>query len=109
MLTTKSKCVICGRPLRDGGDKLPIGRVCKTKLLRVDLSDAKSFQIDKALDLIVDGGLRRTRFRFERPVFWAVSSDGSTKYLTTSDACACPAGQAGRLCYHRLAVRMLTA
>jgi hypothetical protein len=63
-------------------------------------------QIDKALALvgdnaIVETGLART---------WvAVSSDGITRYLVTPDACQCPAGRAGRPCYHRCASAMLTA
>ncbi len=103
------RCVLCGRPLGGSVIDLPIGRVCKRKLLSVDLTDAKPFQVDKALDLIVDRGIVRIRTRFTLPTFKVASSDGSTTYLTAPSACTCPAGLATRLCYHRLAVRMLTA
>ncbi|MGH3126089.1 MAG: hypothetical protein ACRDND_34365, partial [Streptosporangiaceae bacterium] len=66
-----------------------------------------SAQVDKARELIADGGLVPTA----RPgVFRAVSSRGDIAYLTHSAACNCPAGLRSRSsCYHTLAVRIVLA
>lgn len=102
-----TRCVICGRLVGNGD--LPIGRVCKSRLRSVDVSDAKPFQIDKALDLIVDRAIVRTRIRYVLPVFRCTSSDGARTYLVVPTACTCPAGLVGQLCYHRIAARMLAS
>jgi hypothetical protein len=63
-------------------------------------------QIDKALQLIADGGIVETGFARE----WVtVSSDGSTHYLTAPDTCQCRAALCGRRCYHQAAAAMLAA
>src|SRR5690349_21204397 len=104
VLTTK--CVVCGHKVRDSD--LPIGRVCLRRIQRADLSDAKPFQVQKAMDLIVDQGIARLDpRRLRNPVFRCTSSDGTRVYTVAPMACSCPAGQAGRVCYHRVAVRML--
>lgn len=75
--------------------------------LTADLDDYKPQQIDKARELIEQGGILPT----SRPgLFTAVSSDGTTTYLVHASACTCPAGQRGKhQCYHRAAVAILTA
>lgn len=68
--------------------------------------NAKPVQVDKALDLLRDGGIvpvRRLR------AFRCVSSTGTARYLVAPEACTCPAGLTGRLCYHRIAVLLLTS
>lgn len=106
--TNSTRCVICNHPVK-AADGTPIGRVCRHRLRSVDVSDAQPFQVSKAMDLIVDGAIVRIRTRFTLPTFRCVSSDGITTYLTAPSACTCPAGQAQRLCYHRVAARMLAA
>ena len=71
------------------------------------LDDYKPHQIQSARDAIEQRAILPTR----RPGIWtAVSSDGTTHYLTHQAGCTCPAGQRGRyLCWHRCAVEILTA
>lgn len=73
--------------------------------LVADLSIYKAEQVDKARELISDGGL----IPFRGPVFLAVSSRGDTTYTAASDACTCPAGMRGVRCYHTAAVRIAVA
>lgn len=74
--------------------------------LQADVTGYKPFQLDKAREVIEQGGILPTR----RPnLFTAVSSDGTTTYLVAREGCTCPAGQKGRACYHRAAVALLTA
>jgi hypothetical protein len=71
-----------------------------------DLTDFKPFQVDKAREVIEQGGILPT----SRPGIWtAVSSDGTTTYLVHEASCTCPAGQKSRACYHRAAVAILSA
>ncbi|MGP3917716.1 helix-turn-helix domain-containing protein [Nonomuraea sp. 10N515B] len=71
------------------------------------LDGFKPQAIDKARALIEDGGILPT----SRPgLYTAVSSDGTTTYLTHHAGCTCPAGQRGKYpCYHRAAVALLEA
>jgi len=72
------------------------------------VKDFTTAQVDKARELIADGGLVPTN----RPgVFRAVSSRGDGSYLVhTSGNCNCPAGLRSRsLCYHAAAARILGA
>jgi excisionase family DNA binding protein len=75
--------------------------------LDANLTDYKPQAIEKARQLIEDGGIRPT----SRPGFYkAVSSDGIVTYLVHRAGCTCPAGQRGKhTCYHRIAVEILTA
>ncbi|MER7131234.1 helix-turn-helix domain-containing protein [Streptosporangium saharense] len=75
--------------------------------LTADVTDFKPAAIDKARELIEQGGILPTR----RPgIYTAVSSDGTTTYLVHRSACSCPAGARGRFrCYHRAAVAILQA
>jgi excisionase family DNA binding protein len=71
-----------------------------------DLDGIKPTAIDKARELIEQGGI----FSTNRPgIYTAISSDGSTTYLTHAAMCTCPGGQRGRVCYHRAAAAILTA
>lgn len=106
---TTTRCLVCNRPLRTPKSvKLGYGPTCKAKLHAAatvtDLSLYKPAQVDKARELLTDGGLVPT----SRPgLYTAVSSDGTTHYLTQADRCTCPAGQNGRNCYHRAAAAIL--
>lgn len=75
--------------------------------LTADLDDYKPQQVDRARELIEQGGILPT----SRPgLYTAVSSDGTTTYLVHASGCTCPADQRGKhQCYHRAAVAILTA
>lgn len=74
--------------------------------LTADVTDFKPFQVERARELIEQAAILPTK----RPgIYTAVSSDGSTTYLVAAQGCTCPAGQKLRACYHRAAVRILTA
>ena len=109
--TCGTRCLRCGRRLRAASSiAASYGRVCRARIRAAALAQAvKDFttaQVDKARELIADGGLVPTK----RPgVFRAVSSKGDGSYLAHSAACACPGGLHGRRCYHSLAVRLVTA
>jgi len=110
-----AKCLTCGRVRRfrsaeAAAKAAPSGRICRAKLRLAALAEAvagfAAAQVDKARELIADGGIIATN----RPgVFRAVSSKGDESYLTHSDVCNCPAGLRGRQCYHLAAARILTA
>ncbi|WP_431897878.1 helix-turn-helix domain-containing protein [Nonomuraea sp. bgisy101] len=89
--------------------KLPATKVAGRWVitLTADLDGYKPQAIEKARDLIEQGGILPT----SRPgLYTAVSSDGSTTYLVHTSGCTCPAGQRGRYaCYHRAAVALMTA
>ena len=70
-----------------------------------DLTAYKAEQVDKARELISDGGL----VPFRGPVFLAVSSRGDATYTVAEDGCTCPAGSRGVRCYHTAAVRIARA
>jgi hypothetical protein len=93
--------------IRDG-----YGRWCKAKIRAAALAEVvKGFsaaQIEKARELIADGGLVPA----SRPGFFhAVSSKGDGTYLTHPATCGCPAGRRGRAapCYHSLAALIVVA
>jgi hypothetical protein len=60
-------------------------------------------QLDQAVELIEDAAISPTALA---AVFRTVSSDGLHVYLTTRNACACPASGP---CFHRAGVTMVTA
>lgn len=71
------------------------------------LDDWKPAQIDKARELIEQGGILPTS---RAGLYTAVSSDGTTTYLVHASGCTCPAGQRGKYrCYHRAAVNLIEA
>jgi len=73
---------------------------------REAIRDFTTAQIDKARELISDGGLVPTN---RAGIFRAVSSRGDESYLVAAEAgiCACPAGLHERRCYHVLAARLV--
>jgi hypothetical protein len=65
------------------------------------LAEFTARQIDQARELIEDGGVIPTAMA---AVVRTVSSDGLRVYLTTLNACTCPAAKA---CFHRAALLMV--
>lgn len=61
-------------------------------------------QLSRAYDLVVSGGVRPCAEM--SGAFLVLSSNGVTEYKTTANLCECAAGEAGRLCYHRIARRL---
>ena len=113
MTNTKqpAKCLRCGHAIRSAKSVAAgYGPVCRARVRVAAINEAvKGFaaaQVDKARELIADGGLVPT----SRPgVFRAVSTSGTDTYLTHSAACNCPAGLRGRQCYHVAAARLAVA
>lgn len=106
-------CRRCGRKLRSQTSReIGYGRICLWKIKRALPKTATRTQIDKAIDLINDGGLVLVTSNpavWRNAVFRVVSSNGWETYLTAAMACSCPAGRAERLCYHQVAVAWVTA
>jgi len=108
-----TRCLRCHRPLRAKASLAAgYGRGCRARIRAAAVAEAvKGFaaaQIEKARELIADGGLVPT----SRPgVFRAVSSKGDGTYLAHPATCSCPAGRRGKAtpCYHSLGARILTA
>lgn len=103
----------CGRKLTSAKSVAAgYGPVCRARIRAAALAEAvkgfASTQVDKARELIADGGLIPT----SRPgVFRAVSSRGDGSYLTHPATCACAAAKRGRAtpCYHSLAAKIVLA
>ena len=112
-----AKCLRCGRVRRfrtaeAAAKSAPHGRICAARIRLAAITEAvRGFaqaQVDKARELIADGGLVPT----SRPgVFRAVSSKGDGTYLTHPATCSCAAARRGRAtpCYHSLAAAILVA
>lgn len=112
--TTREAAAALGVSLRTAQRRAKNGQLNAQKIggrwvitLDADVSDYKPQAIEKARDLIEQGGILPT----SRPgIYTAVSSDGTVTYLTHRAGCTCPAGQRGKhTCYHRIAVEILTA
>ena len=114
--THTAKCLKCGRTRHfhsaEAADRAgPHGRICRMRIqlaaLTAAVRDFTSAQIEKARELISDGGLVPTK----RPgVFRAVKSSGDGSYLSHSATCNCAAGLRSRnRCYHVAAVRIVMA
>lgn len=111
MNTATTRCQRCNRPLRSARSiTLGYGPTChraKRREAAIKTADFKPAAIEKALQLIEDGGIVPLR---GRRVFQVVSSDGASRYLTAPQACNCPAGLRGQsVCYHRVAATALAA
>lgn len=109
----QARCLRCGRVLRAASSVAAgAGRWCRAKIRAAAVAELlKGFtaaQVEKARDLIADGGLVPTR---HRGVFEAVSSDGARTYKAHSATCTCPWGLRGKAkaCAHSLAVRIVLA
>ena len=61
-------------------------------------------QLSRAYDLVVSGGVRSCPEM--SGAFEVLSSNGVTTSRVTANLCECAAGEAGRLCYHRIARRL---
>ena len=111
--THTAKCLRCGHRIWSARSRAAkYGPVCKAKIRLAMLNEAvrgfASAQVEKARELISDGGLIPTG----RPgVFRAVSSKGDGTYLTHPATCSCPAAKRGKAtpCYHSLGARILVA
>jgi hypothetical protein len=105
-------CLRCHRALRSAASiKAGYGAWCRAKIRAAALAEAvkdySAKQIEKARELIADGGLVRTN---RDGIFRAVSIDGTTSYLVAAAGnCNCRAGLLARACYHVAAARMVTA
>lgn len=72
-----------------------------------DLDAYKPKQVERALELIEQGGIVAVR---GRRIFRTVSNDGTRTYLAAPQACNCAAGIKGRHpCFHRIAAVILAA
>ena len=109
------RCLRCGHKLRSASSiAAAYGPVCRARIRLAAITEAvRGFaqaQVDKARELIADGGLVPTG----RPgVFRAVSSKGDGTYLVSAKGlCNCPgslrAATAFR-CYHTLAAKLVMA
>ncbi|MEU9887961.1 helix-turn-helix domain-containing protein [Sphaerisporangium sp. NPDC051011] len=113
-ITTREAAAALGVSLRTAQRWAQRGKLTAVKAggrwsitLATDLRDWKAAQVDKARELIEQGGILPSR---RRPgIYTAVSSDGSATYLVHEAACTCPAGMKQRACYHRAAVAILSA
>ncbi|GAA4626969.1 hypothetical protein GCM10023196_037350 [Actinoallomurus vinaceus] len=110
-MDTATRCRKCGRPLRNAKSiARGYGPTCKARIVAAakttDLSDYTPAQIDRAIEVIeMDAAIPTGRPNVLR----IVSGDGSTSYLTTDQACNCPAGLRQRRCYHRATATILNA
>lgn len=106
-------CTRCHRVLRSAASvAAKAGRWCAAKIRAVQtaalLKGFTAAQVEKARELIADGGLVLTT---RLGVFRSVSSDGQRSYLSYSATCSCPWGLRGKAkaCAHSLAVRIVLA
>ncbi|MFD5245024.1 DUF6011 domain-containing protein [Amycolatopsis sp. NPDC058340] len=109
--TTTTRCTRCGRVLRSTTSiARGYGRTCGARIAAAaKLAAHKPAQVEKAVELIADGGLVLVRRR-RTPVFAVVASNGVDRYLTAAQACNCKAGLRGiSTCYHRIAAQLVTA
>jgi hypothetical protein len=107
-----AKCLRCGHKIRSARSLAAgYGPVCRARIRLAAITEAvrgfTAAQVDKARELISDGGMVPTG----RPgIFRAVSSNGVDRYLVHSATCNCPAGLRARsACYHVAAARILAA
>lgn len=100
------KCRRCGRVLKGlRARKAGVGRVCKKlEKMQAVIDTFPKWQVEKAKEVIDLGA-----FQQDGELFKILSSDGNKIYMTTDDACTCEAGQHGKVCYHSVAVMLLTA
>lgn len=102
-----TRCLRCGRRLTRS---VGYGPTCRARIRAAEqaahLADFTAAQVDKARELLADGGLVPTT---REGVFRSVGSDRVTVYLTHLGGCTCAAGRHDRLCYHRAGVRILEA
>src|SRR5579875_2558387 len=109
--THTANCLKCGRTryfltAESAAKASPYGRTCRARIRAAAITEAiRDFaakQIEKARELLADGGLVPVR----SGVWQAIASDGITRYLVAEATCNCPAGLKGRRCYHTAAARI---
>lgn len=109
-----ARCTRCGRTLRSSKSVADgMGASCKAKVARAAekvTSGYQAVQVAKATELIELAAIVRQGPR-RVGTFQAVSSRGDAVYTVNqaAHACDCPAGAAGRLCYHLAAADILAA
>jgi hypothetical protein len=108
--THTAKCLRCHRPLHAASSvKAHYGPVCRARIRAAALAEAlrdfTTAQVEKAREMLADGGLVPMR----SGIWQATSSDGASTYLVAWQTCNCPAGLHGRRCYHVAAARMASA
>lgn len=108
----RPRCTKCRHVLRTAKSiALGYGPTCMRRIksnAAVAAEDFKPVQVEKALELITDGGLVPSI----RPrLFFAVSSRGDENYLinTIDNSCNCKAGRNGHRCYHLAAAQIVLA
>lgn len=110
-MTATTKCLRCHRTLRSAASiARGYGRTCQARITAAaKLAAHKPAQVEKAQELIADGGLILLR-RGRNRVFQVVASNGVDRYLTAPQACTCKAGLRGvSVCYHRIAAQLVSA
>lgn len=111
--THTTNCKKCGRVLRTARSiAAGYGPTCARKIRiateRVTAAATfKSYQLDRATELIELGGVLQIRFG----EYAAVSSKGDATYAANAliRTCTCPAGERGVACYHLAAALILIA
>jgi hypothetical protein len=112
MTKTEAPRITCRRchAILSASNTKGIGPVCARKERQENAAKTAGFKaaaIDKARQLIADKAILPLR---GRRVFQVISSNGTDRYLTSPQACNCPAGLKGRFaCYHRAAAVILAA
>ncbi|MER7739995.1 hypothetical protein ABTX34_17045 [Streptomyces sp. NPDC096538] len=109
--TPDTRCTKCGRRLRNYSPD-GYGPKCRAKVRRAgrsqELAQYKPHLVDKATELLEQGGVIPLRDTRKNLVYLTVSSDGQEAYRTARAACSCPAGlRATYMCAHRIAVHIL--
>lgn len=108
----QARCLRCHRVLRSATSiKAGMGAWCRARVRAAALAEAlrewSEAQVEKARELIADGGIVRTN---RDGIFRAVSSDGTQNYLVAvTGNCNCRAGLLARRCYHTAAAVILSA
>ncbi|MEU5497926.1 hypothetical protein [Streptomyces griseofuscus] len=108
----ETRCTRCHRRLRNTSPD-GLGPKCRQMVRKAGRSEQitrryKTHLVERAVELLEQGGIIHLRDTGKNRVFLAVSSDGSTAYRTTHSACTCPAGLRSKCdCKHRIAAHMI--
>lgn len=107
MTTTSetTRCIRCRRALRNATPD-GYGPTCRRRIHKAarEMAEVTPHQVESAREALRDGAVIPLRGR----VFLVVSTDGAQTYRTAVQACNCPAGLVGRMCWHRAAVAAVT-
>lgn len=105
---TPVNCLVCGRALRSAKSVAAgVGPTCAKRARQAAIVDTfKPAQVDKAREVISLNGYQK----LGKTTFVVLSSDGQQMYTATDETCSCDAGKFGKhVCYHRVAVMLVTA